>query len=791
MTHYYAKPLPGEEGSYEYHIRSCLEIANSFFELNAGSIKSFCVDNDVPYDAMRRICFVALFLHDVGKLGAFFQNRMEHLVSKVNGRELVYFRHELISALILWGCRECDGCRCFDDVFPYEVFAVLGHHKGLDKSWKNFARETRKKQADKISREALYFALAVESPYKDVIKRCLDKVHFDESLFAYREDTNENWVEYFFRRLDKHFKRTSLDRLKDKDRLTRICTFVRGVLCYCDWQASSSGSERLSFSHGYDSEIMESKINAAMLAENGKPFIKRNFQCRCCRKKGNVLAIAPTGSGKTEAALLWATCVASNKIILLMPTKVTSNSLYERMIKYFAEADCGITHSGAAMYLSMSKGDSYGASDEEHGDVFKLLNKYRTFMAPVTVATVDQLLSANFRVGHWYLKEIATLGASVIFDEIHSYDPYMLGLITKSIERIMRMQGRVMVMSATMPKALREHFQTLLGVAEPITADELMTRSNCTWEYTDNSIEWYMAEIKDALAEGRKVAVVVNSIGRAQELYRMWEKELADTEFADKIMCYHSAFIMLDRIAKEEKLIGTGKRDEYGRPKEISLIIATQTIEVSLDISFDYMYSELAPLDSLIQRAGRCNRKGNIEGARFIVFPISDVAQKYVYKDAVAIIGKTDEILRKRQGKLSENEIGAMLEDAYQNYSFTDHKDYKTARDNIGVIWDERAPIFDTVDYNEECVTRLISYVKVPIIPQKFYGEVTELCRSGEKKDKLKVALYEVPVGMKTLKLFNNKKCVMPPDLAYLDIYEIPYDEKIGVPSNLDDPLLY
>ena len=315
-----------------------------------------------------------------------------------------------------------------------------------------------------------------------------------------------------------------------------------------------------------------------------------------------MLAVAPTGSGKTEAALLWATCAASNKIILLMPTKVTSNSLYKRMTDYFGESDCGITHSGAAMYLVMSKDDDkndrHDSSHEENGDVLKALNKYRAFMAPVTVGTVDQLLSANFRVGHWYLKEIATLGASVIFDEIHSYDPYMLGLITKSIERIKSMQGRVMVMSATMPKALREHFQKLLDVTEPITADELMTRSNCTWEYTDNSIEGYMDEIKDALAAVRKVAIVVNSIRRAQELYRMWEKELADTEFVDKIMCYHSAFIMRDRIAKEEKLIGTGKRDGYGRPKDISLIIATQTIEVSLDISFDCIYSELAPLDS-------------------------------------------------------------------------------------------------------------------------------------------------------------------------------------------------
>ena len=309
MTRYYAKPLAGEEGSYEYHVTKCLEVANNFFKVNRQAIESFCQINGLSCDAMKRICFMAIFLHDLGKLGTSFQNRMEHIVNKVSGKELVYFRHELISALILWRRYEYFGGKYSDEDFPYEIFAVLGHHKGLDKKWQSFERE-REKQADKISPEALAFALAVEFPHKDLIKELLDGICFDENLFAYREDTNENWVECFFRHLDKHFKRTSLDRLKDKDRLTRICTFVRGVLCYCDWQASSSGSERLSFSHGYDSEIMESKINAAMLAENGKPFIKRNFQCRCCRKKGNVLAIAPTGSGKTEAALLWATCVA-------------------------------------------------------------------------------------------------------------------------------------------------------------------------------------------------------------------------------------------------------------------------------------------------------------------------------------------------------------------------------------------------------------------------------------------------------------------------------------------------
>jgi CRISPR-associated endonuclease/helicase Cas3 len=760
-------------------------------EFYSDALNDFCENVGIAFTDLKLWCLRAALFHDVGKLGNFFQKRMKDLINKSYPIDKnLFFRHELISAAVMM--RLYKNSKQISELdFPYDLWAVLGHHKKLEYTWASFTRDKSRSDPFSISNAEIQYAIDINADNSDIFN--LSGHSFSEkNIFRGSED--DTWVDRFLRKLKSQYLPAVNHPphvMYEKRRL--ILAVVRGLLCYADWQASSEETQRLNMHHGMTSLSLEKKIIEHFTRENDEEdFQKRPFQEKCQRCQNHVLAVAPTGSGKTEAALLWATNHGEGKILFLMPTKVTSNSLYERMCNYFDPFDCGITHSGAGMYLVQNKktpNPDDSETDESDDDVFKTLLHYKTFMTPVTVATVDQLLSANYNIGYWYFKELATLGASVIFDEIHAYEPFTIALITKSIERIKKLGGRVMVMSATMPRVLREHFKKLLDVEDKdvVIAEELMDRAKCKWEYRDEGIEEFTKEIKQALKNGKKVAIVVNTVARAQEIYEFWKEELEkateETEQSRQynILCYHSAFIMKTRIDKETLLLD---KDCLGRPKTVDLVIATQAIEVSLDISFNLMYSECAPLDSLIQRAGRCNRFNKVKNtkAQFIVFPISDKAKKYVYASADKTLDKTVEALKANQGLLSEQTLAVMLEEVYSELELKGD-DYRKAEDLVRSI--HRSAIYSVCDinYDEEKLTRVVDYVKIPVIPFQFYNEIEELWTSKTKADKYKIQFYEVPVGISLLKRCKRVNFLPKGQrkIDFINIYEIDYSEEIGI----------
>ena len=770
---FYAKALEGMEGTYEYHVRTCLAIASEFLRLNREALEKVCSCLEVSYEELTALCLRAVFFHDIGKLGDFFQGRMRRRLGP-DGKDdpKRFFRHELLSACLLhslWDRKK--------GVFPYDVWAVLGHHKKLDRDWSAFVRERDARKPDRLTAEQIQFGLNFDERWKSLAvqnEKALKKL-LNPHLFEDGEDCN--WVARF---LDDFFDRClSCEMLDGIDgaKNRAISALVRGVVGYADWQASASPEDRLNLRHSVDTVTLNAKLRERVERQarpGDPPYAKYPFQTLCEGSPGNVLAIAPTGSGKTEASLLWALNKGTGKVLFLMPTKVTSNSLYERMKGYFAPRDCGISHSGAGVYLVLQKEEKEQEQSVE--DKLKALRQYKAFMAPVMVATVDQLLTANFNMGDWFFKELATLGASVIFDEIHAYAPFTLALITESIKRIRIMGGRVMVMSATMPRKLREHFQALLGVEMPVVAEELMEKRKCSWEYRDTPLESFDEEILKALEQRRKVAVVVNTVDVAQKTFLRWKAILEERLPDKKILCYHSRFIMRDRDEKEKLLL---EKDKEGRPSFVDLVVATQAIEVSLDISFDLMLSECAPLDSLIQRAGRCNRFGKSKRARFMVFPISDPAKRYVYKNAGDALEHTLDVLQRWEGSPSERDLSVMLEEVYQNLEIEDENYAEGKKLARCIVADPDISVLDEMIFQEEALTRKIEFLKVQVIPYCFYEEVRELWSSRNRADFLKIAQFEVPIGFYQAKKFTPSDVSM--GMEHLNIREVEYDEEIGV----------
>ncbi|WP_366797300.1 CRISPR-associated endonuclease Cas3'', partial [uncultured Fretibacterium sp.] len=155
---FYAKALEAMEGTYEYHVRTCLAIASEFLRLNREVLERVCSCLEISYEELTALCLRAVFFHDIGKLGDFFQERMRRRLGP-DGKDdpKRFFRHELLSACLLhslWDRKK--------GVFPYDVWAVLGHHKKLDRAWSAFVRERDARKPDRLTTEQIQFGLGFD-----------------------------------------------------------------------------------------------------------------------------------------------------------------------------------------------------------------------------------------------------------------------------------------------------------------------------------------------------------------------------------------------------------------------------------------------------------------------------------------------------------------------------------------------------------------------------------------------------------------------------------------------------
>ncbi|WP_456422339.1 CRISPR-associated helicase Cas3' [Thermococcus sp.] len=392
-----------------------------------------------------------------------------------------------------------------------------------------------------------------------------------------------------------------------------LYTLFNGLLRVSDWLESANLP-----AESYYLRSGSSVREAVLKYLSRKGFKPRDYQLYVLGKGGGYFRL-PTGDGKTETSLL-ATPDGATKVIYSLPTITTAETMRRRFEGIFGRETVSFSH--GLLFLSLYRRGELGS---------KLIHRYA--MKPVFVSTIDQILLAFLNYPRFPIREFALRGAHWIIDEIHAYTPYTLSLILQAIDYAIKHLGtRVTVMSATLPGPLR-------GELERLGLGELLPFSKVEERYSSKKRvkvkirdEGLLEGLDEVSREKGKVLVVVNTVSRARRIYE------GLNEMGNEVYLFHSRFINRDKW-KKMKLV---------EEMESGILVATQVVEVSLDIDYDVLYTEVAPVDALIQRFGRVNRRGQKSGRAYVFRPEGERPylpyHRKSFEESMALLGELENI---------------------------------------------------------------------------------------------------------------------------------------------------
>lgn len=383
---------------------------------------------------------------------------------------------------------------------------------------------------------------------------------------------------------------------------------------------------------------------------------------------GLLIIEAPMGNGKTEASLLCAEVLAaktgSGGVAYLLPTMATTNAMFGRVEKWLEHVpdargksvqSMQLLHSKAALNGDFSKLRSWGSTwmgDGEGSQTAEDIIAHQWFggrkrglLSSFVVGTVDQLLMAALKTRHVQLRHLGLAGKVVVIDEVHAYDAYMNTYLDRVLTWLGAYGVPTILLSATLPanrrnelihayrgrdrktssghsrrrdvpdaprKATGEPAYPLITVApRQGELDENMYRmcsessvgTDVIVQGMDDDDTILVAHLKDLLSDGGCACVLRDTVGRAQHTYGQLKREFGEKQ----VKLVHSRFIAVDRMANDAELLRLLGPDSDERPEKL-IVVGTQVIEQSLDIDFDVMITDLAPIDLLLQRMGRLHR---------------------------------------------------------------------------------------------------------------------------------------------------------------------------------------
>jgi CRISPR-associated endonuclease/helicase Cas3 len=554
------------------------------------------------------LVYKGAILHDLGKAHPVFQmqvdNDDEQDDDAPNTGKYVH-RHEYSSLLFL-------------PVFPNELWddlieLVAAHHKSAKNDTKN--------------------------------RGICDLAHRDEDFVESHSENWEKWSLPVFELLKTEYniicepfdQKTATDALEYAIAYCKKCPIgwsrLRGLLMAADHFASACY------------KTLDKDLNKILLPPNLEKFHGRSHplyplsEINTDDLRPHTLVVAPTGAGKTD--FLFRRC--RGRVFYTLPYQASINAMYDRVKTFVPEGtDVRLQHATSKVIVKGQQTEQ--ALQKLTGSSVKIL-------------TPHQIAGIIFHGPGYESMMLDLHGCDIILDEIHTYTDAAMAMVLGVIKTLLELECRIHVGTATMPNCLYQAVYALLGGEKQVYKVDLPLETLDTYDrhiiYKIPEETDFLNVLETAFNAKEKVLVVFNTIKSAQN-----EFERLDRIFPDvPKMLIHSRFRRKDRVKLERDLT-----NEYNQRNQKCpcLVVSTQVVEVSLDISFDKMITEAAPIDALVQRFGRINRVRLANPTLKSVYVLAPVGNCKPYNKNIVISSfealSDGETLREReiQGKINQ-----------------------------------------------------------------------------------------------------------------------------------------
>ncbi|PWJ93307.1 CRISPR-associated Cas3 family helicase [Oceanotoga teriensis] len=631
------------------------------------------------YD-LEEILLKLFVMHDLGKINIKFQNKIKKNFELLEGKEI---RHNILSGA--FSKKLLEDIKTNDEILFNVMIKSIMYHHGHFKKYYNLNISDVEKSLYKDIEEAIldnndYDLSDIEKQLSEVFKK---DIKIDENILDY------DFMNYF----NKDFSNEGNLEVERENDYKLLYIFLKGYVNLVDHLASSKIKDYEYF-FSKSNDYIQDKIRK-FLAEKSKnkdQIVFNDIQKRVLENLNkNIITKGFTGSGKTVADHLW----TNERKIFLVPTKISGENFYLDALKIYGEENVGILHGDINLYNIENK-------EIETRINLKLsdINLAHNLAKPYIISTIDQILLSLFKYPNYEKLLVNIYNSKITVDEVHLLNPKMFVILILFMDFTSKhFNVKYHLMTATMPKIYQQILESK-KIMYSKTEDNYISfdtefenniQKNISNDIKKVKIDLIKEEkIKSILSKNKnkKILIVKNTI---DESIKTYEKLYKQENFEVDLL--HSRFKFEDKQGKYNKLNSIKEKDNKG-----IIWITTQLVETSLDLDFDILITDLAPIDSLIQRMGRCNRHNTKEyGEVYILENEKMIPYDKNLKDPSLKIIKN----KKYKGKeLGEKDRNQMLEEYYDEKKVFEY--YKTniekAVFSIKRIWDIQKESFNYKD---------------------------------------------------------------------------------------------